>query len=654
MPTGAWRIPKGRNIIGLAVAVSVGLAPIWAPPPREAHASGTQSLLPNLVADPPDNATLVTSSAEGATRLLLRFNGYVHNAGPGALDIRGSRERPTVAGRSTNELAEEIELDKRREQSLPPSLEQQLATPAMKVSQRVFTTNEGNPGVSGQYVERPHLEEPSSGEMVYSNADGHHHWHLQHVAKYSLWNAAKTAEVAPAQKVGFCLDDSQHVEPGQGPATPVYANDVPPYPGFCRRFEPNATGVYEGISPGWRDVYDRELAWQWVDVSDVLPGEYWLREDVDPNGVIKQAGGGAKSEYSKASTVIPGFDAKPQLALVNEDEVRSLTLTSTAYGDLATPVYTVLSGPEHGTLGELDGNTLTYTPALGYSGSDSFTFSTRDPNSPFPVHPAVATVSIAVASLKPSVSISGAPAQITAGTSIQLSATVANDTGGVEWESSAGVITPEDPSGSASLYRAPSQPPGAAVLITARLRDSRAVSDERPIAIEPAPQPEPAPELPSASAGPATQSPSSNAFAKPGSSGPSSGGSTPHTPSPALSAPHAMLLGRMLVMSTLPSVAGRVSLTAYAGRTRLGGCASYTPAERDFTCRITLGRTSLRARISLRATLRTGAIVISAARSAQRIPEMRMRPVGPHARAASGASVFWCSPSTLTGVLTGG
>ena len=54
--------------------------------------------------------------------------------------------------------------------------------------------------------------------------------------------------------------------------------------------------MYEGISPGWRDVYDRELAFQWVDASEVLPGEYWLREDIDPTGVIKQTGGGTKAE----------------------------------------------------------------------------------------------------------------------------------------------------------------------------------------------------------------------------------------------------------------------------------------------------------------------------------------------------------------------
>jgi hypothetical protein len=300
----------GRRTIGVAAVVLAGAALLWTGSPHAAHASGSGALLPNLVADPPDGATLVTSSTEAGARLLLRFNGYLHNAGPGALDIRGSRAAPKAAGIDANELTEEVESNKRREQSLPPALEQELATPAMSVSQRLFTTNEGNPSVSGQYIERAHYEEPSAGEMVYSNADGHHHWHLQRVAKYSLWNAGKSAEVAPSQKVGFCLDDSQHVEAGKGPSTAVYANDMPPYPGFCRRFRPDSTSVYEGISPGWRDVYERELAWQWVDVSDVLPGEYWLREDVDPGAVIKQTGGGAKYEYSKSPTVIPGFKPK--------------------------------------------------------------------------------------------------------------------------------------------------------------------------------------------------------------------------------------------------------------------------------------------------------------------------------------------------------
>ncbi len=645
-------------LVGLALSGTFGLALLSAGAPHEARASASPALLPNLVADPPDNAELVTSSVEADARLLLRFDGYVHNAGPGALDIRGSRGQPKVAGKDTEELSEEIERYKRLEQSLPQALEEELAVPAMKVSQRVFTTNEGSPALAEQYVERPHVEEPSEAQLAYSNADGHHHWHLQHVAKYSLWNATKTAEVAPAQKVGFCLEDNQHVEPEKGPSTPIYANDVPPYQGFCDRFEPNATSVYEGISPGWRDIYERQLAWQWVDVSDVLPGEYWLREDIDPTGVIKQTGGGAKFEYSKTPTIIPGFDAEPQTVSVGEDEPKTLELVARAYQDSALPLYTLVSGPQHGTLGEAHGSQVTYTPALGYSGTDTFTFDVRDPNSQFPEHPEVATVSIDVASHAASLMISGAQAEMDAATSIELSATVANDTGGVEWEASAGTIAPEGAGGYGSRYTSPSEPAagGETVTITARLRDDPAVSDERTITIKPAPRAEPAPELPPepAASSETASSPTPKAIS-PGV--PATGGSEqPQTKAsaPTIAPPRAMLVGRMLVMSTEASAAGRVRLAAYLRGRALGGCSSAIPAGRTFTCRITLRRgISLRAPISLRASLRSGGVLVQAQRAARRVPEMKMKPIGALSRTASAAGVLWCSPSTLTGVLVG-
>ncbi len=206
--------------------------------------------LPNLVADPPNNVFLETSTTEGGlkpegeAKLLLRFNGYIHNVGPGALDFRGSRS-------SSSE--------------------------AMHAFQRVYNSD-------GTFK-----EEPSSAELVYATADGHEHFHLQHAAKYSLWNAAKSAEVAPAMKVGFCLDDSEHVEPGVGPSEPVYSDATGRK--FCRQHEPEALTLFEGISAGWRDRYEAGLAFQWVEASNVLPGEYWLREDVNPLGVVKETGG---------------------------------------------------------------------------------------------------------------------------------------------------------------------------------------------------------------------------------------------------------------------------------------------------------------------------------------------------------------------------
>src|SRR5207244_2826510 len=65
-------------------------------------------------------------------------------------------------------------------------------------------------------------------------------------------------------------------------------------------------------------------------------------------------------------------------------------------------------------------------------------------------------------SAQPSVTIEGAPASMTAGTSVQLTAHVVNDSPTVTWKASAGSIT------TGGLYTAPSEPPpGGSALITA-------------------------------------------------------------------------------------------------------------------------------------------------------------------------------------------
>jgi len=320
-----------------------------------AQARAAEALLPNLVADPASNISLETSTTEGGLKkeapaeLLLRFNGYVHNLGPGAVDFRGSRK-------STSE--------------------------AMKTFQRVFNSD-------GTFK-----EEPSAAELIYVTADGHEHWHLQRAAKYSLWNLAKSAEVAPAMKVGFCLDDSEHVEPAVGPSTAVYSDATGRE--FCRQHQPEATNLFEGISPGWRDLYSSNLAFQWVDASSVLPGEYFLREDVNPTGAIKETGGANAPSYTTSPIVIPGFNALAQSVSAQAGTAQTITLTSKAFKDSATPTYKIVTGPAHGTLSAVNKNQVTYTPTAGYTGADSFTFSAADPTSPFPRSAATATVAIEV------------------------------------------------------------------------------------------------------------------------------------------------------------------------------------------------------------------------------------------------------------------
>jgi hypothetical protein len=455
----------------LQVALAVVLGALLAAFAHQAVAAAATPLLPNLVADPPDNVSLATDSSTGTTRLLLRFNGYIHNIGPGALDFRGSREKPKVS----KATEEQVERAREKQEGLPQKTEEELASPPMKVFQRLFTTKVGEEETN---IERAHVDESSSGEILYVSADGHHHWHLQRAAKYSLWNAAKTAEVDPAQKVGFCLDDSQHVETSIGPSKAVYADSVAPFRDFCQQYRPNATSLFEGVSPGWRDVYDSSLAFQWVDASNVLPGEYWLREDVNPLGTVKETGGANTPSYSTSATIIPGFDALAQSTSTPSGQARTVTLTSKAWSDGATPKYTIVSQPQHGTLGAVNKNQVLYTPTAGYTGPDSFTFSAADPSSQFPSSPAIATVAIEVTepSTQPGVTIEGAPGSMTAGTSVQLSAHVVNDSPTVTWSASAGSIT------TAGLYTAPSEPPaGGTVVVSAT--SSKGAKDQRTIEI---------------------------------------------------------------------------------------------------------------------------------------------------------------------------
>jgi hypothetical protein len=593
-------------------------------------------------------------------------------------------------------------------------------------------------------------------------------------------------------KVGFCLDDSegQHVEPAVGPKEAVYSDATGRK--FCRQFEPEALTLFEGISAGWRDLYSSGLAFQWVDASNVLPGEYWLREDVNPIGIIKEGSTAQHTPgYANSPTIIPGFDAQSQSLSTHSGEPRAITLTSQHWKDSSTPKYKIVTPPAHGKLGMLSGSSVTYTPEPGFAGGDSFTFSAADASSPFPRNPAVATVSIQVeeptqapgtllvgdptatystpdqtaqgreesfqfpaqasgtveqlafltgpavntgiesvvlalfadnggtpgaplgsavysgsppsstwikvtglavpvvantkywlvvlpvgrpgsqlnfnaGSIKgagspnlesaaseltiatpesswesyeqgpagfqasgspappPTLAVNGAQQEMIAGTSVTLTASVTGDNGGVTWEQSSGTLTPENLK---AVYVAPSSP--GTVTVTARLADNPSVSSQVTIKVAAAPPPAPAPSVPVAAG--ASESAAFQLV----------------SPKPGLLRPRAMLIGNELIMTTEASVAGRVRLTAYQGRHRLGSCVNVTPGSLTFTCRLALSRTTLHGRIAIVASLRVGSLLLSSALPAKRIPEMKMKPFGQLAHAAVAGVKYWCSPETL-------
>lgn len=127
-----------------------------------------------------------------------------------------------------------------------------------KVKQRVFRSD-------GSHYNRV------AGHFVYHPQ--HNHTHFEDWAIYRLREILPENGVgdivATSKKTSFCLLDSYE-----------YDTSLPNAPDE-QQFISCGTD-YQGISVGYEDLYDKSIPGQWIDVSDVPNGEYWLESEVDP------------------------------------------------------------------------------------------------------------------------------------------------------------------------------------------------------------------------------------------------------------------------------------------------------------------------------------------------------------------------------------
>jgi hypothetical protein len=410
--------------------------------------AGPGAQAPDLRADPVAQIegpeVYADTGRYGAGRLLVRFEGYVTNIGQGPLEISGDPRAGTVR-------------------------------------QRAWSLSQG-PG------DAPSVE-VGNPEVVFEAADGHDHFHLRNAMRYSLWNLQRTAQVAPGQKAGFCLydiEDAPAPAPAQDPA--VYTQDVTE---FCDAGNPGSTDLRMGTSSGWRDVYDKGLAYQWVDVSGTAPGRYVVASEADPDNRIWEGGGAAESNapaFASQVVTVPGWTAQP-VSVAQSPAPRAVALSATKFGSQADANlrYRILTDPVGGTLNVPAGGAfnpatqqLVYTPKPGYLASDGFTFAAYSAASGFPTNPPASTATIVGAT--PSVAISGLPLRVVAGSAVQLRATVANLPDGVTWSATAGTVSPT------GLYRAPRTPPkGGVVTITATSTTNPSVAGTAATGIRPTP-----------------------------------------------------------------------------------------------------------------------------------------------------------------------
>lgn len=109
-----------------------------------------------------------------------------------------------------------------------------------------------------------------AGSFVYHPE--HHHFHVGEFVRYELLSSDQSEVLRTSEKVSFCLTDVLAADPPERPDGALFLD-----------LKPFDCGVTEqGINSGFADYYGSELPDQWLDVTGLPSGRYWVRFTVDP------------------------------------------------------------------------------------------------------------------------------------------------------------------------------------------------------------------------------------------------------------------------------------------------------------------------------------------------------------------------------------
>jgi hypothetical protein len=145
------------------------------------------------------------------------------------------------------------------------------------------------------------MTRPNMGQLIYEeypDSLSHRHWHYKAFVRYQLRaTSAGLPIVRPDNKAGFCLAD------------PIYAPD------FCGSLKPEALSVDEGLGPGTTDYYNPNLEGQYIDITDVPPGDYWLLHWVNSGKEICESDYANNAAAVKIALWPNGYGAAPYFTL---------------------------------------------------------------------------------------------------------------------------------------------------------------------------------------------------------------------------------------------------------------------------------------------------------------------------------------------------
>lgn len=138
---------------------------------------------------------------------------------------------------------------------------------------------------------------PNDPRFVYSAC--HMHYHFESFARYELRARGGSTVIATGRKRSFCVEDTAP-DPDAPSSRPCVTDADCAGRGLCA-----ANGIckyncqYQGVQVGWGDLYPSNLPCQWIDVTDVPPGDYDLWVLLNTEQILPE------SDYSNDAGMVP-------------------------------------------------------------------------------------------------------------------------------------------------------------------------------------------------------------------------------------------------------------------------------------------------------------------------------------------------------------
>lgn len=117
----------------------------------------------------------------------------------------------------------------------------------------------------------------------------HAHWHFASFARYELRARGGTEALLTGRKQSFCVEDTRAADGVTGSRR--YC---------CRPTDDCDMPGIQGIQAGWGDLYGSTLDCQWLDITDLAPGDYDLWVLLNPEGLLCGVGDPAAACESNA------------------------------------------------------------------------------------------------------------------------------------------------------------------------------------------------------------------------------------------------------------------------------------------------------------------------------------------------------------------